>query len=211
MLGAETSVQKAAMEWDDANLHIKGAEDWAALAEREALEWVSRVEADNSIALSSTSANIEDLARKVTLIEDKLVEERREREASKREHRECFEELALLQTRGSELCHAIISPPRARHLSEGMRLAALRHTEMAVELATFWEVVSSAMESVLGNLPSNAACAEMVADLAVEFQKVEGHCSKLERPTARIYDLLQGPPPSLDEAAGQNWRLCGLL
>jgi hypothetical protein len=39
---------------------------------------------------------------------------------------------------------------------------------------------------------------------------VEGHCSKLERPAARISDLLLGPPPSrawlddhLDEATGQ--------
>jgi hypothetical protein len=57
-------------------------------------------------------------------------------EVSEREHREQFEELTLLQTQGSKLCHAIIGSPRVRnHLSEGMRLAVLRRTEMAGELA----------------------------------------------------------------------------
>jgi hypothetical protein len=57
--------------------------------------------------------------------------ERWAREKSEREHRVRFEELTLLQSWGSELCHANISPPQAKHLSEGMQLAALRHTEMA--------------------------------------------------------------------------------
>jgi hypothetical protein len=41
VLAAETSTREAAMVWDSANLRIKGAEDWAALVEREALERVS--------------------------------------------------------------------------------------------------------------------------------------------------------------------------
>jgi hypothetical protein len=52
------------------------------------------------------------------------------------EHHTQFQELTLLQTRGSELCLAIVGPPRVRnHLSEEMRLVALHHTEMAREHA----------------------------------------------------------------------------
>jgi hypothetical protein len=54
------------------NLHINGAEDWVALAEWEALEWVSRVEVENSAGLSYSHAGAEDLARKFILLEDKL-------------------------------------------------------------------------------------------------------------------------------------------
>jgi hypothetical protein len=86
-----------------ANLRIKGAEDRATLAEQETLERVSRVEAKNSTVLSSAHADADDLARKVILLEDELVEECQARETSEREHREHFEELTLLQTCGSEL------------------------------------------------------------------------------------------------------------
>jgi hypothetical protein len=62
------------------------------------------------------------------------------REVSERLCREEFEDLTLLQTRGSELCHAIIGPPRARHhLTEGMWLAALHNTEMDESLPCFEE------------------------------------------------------------------------
>jgi hypothetical protein len=57
---------------------------------------VSQAEADNSAVLSSTHSSAEDLAQKVTLLEDKLAEEHRVREASEKEHREHFEELTLL-------------------------------------------------------------------------------------------------------------------
>jgi hypothetical protein len=71
-----------------------------------------------------------------------------------REHQEQFEELTLLQTQGSELCLAIVGSPRVRnHLSEGMRVAALCHTEMAGELAVLRAVVFSAVEFTLGCLP----------------------------------------------------------
>jgi hypothetical protein len=64
-----------------------------------------------------------------------------------REHREHFEELTLLQTRGNKLCLAIIGPPWVgNHLSEGMRIATLHHTKMARELAVLRAVVSSAMQ-----------------------------------------------------------------
>jgi hypothetical protein len=66
---------------------------------------------------------------------------------------------------------------------------------MAGELAAFWAVVSSATESVLGPSPSNTAHAEVVGELADEFQKEVGRCSRLKRPAARICDLLLVPPP----------------
>jgi hypothetical protein len=74
---------------------------------------------------------------------------------SKGEHRAQFEELTLLQTRGSELCHASIFPPQVRHhLSKGMRLAALYHTLMVIEFAMLRAAVSTALELVLGHWPS---------------------------------------------------------
>jgi hypothetical protein len=58
-------------------------------------------------------------------------------EVSERECREQFEEITLLQTWGSELCHTIVGPPGvSNHLSEGMQLAALYHIEIDGELAT---------------------------------------------------------------------------
>jgi hypothetical protein len=53
-----------------------------------------------------------------------------------------------------------------------MRLVALRHTEMAGELAMLWAVVSPATELVLGCSPSDTFHVEVVGELAVEFQKM---------------------------------------
>jgi hypothetical protein len=115
-----------------------------------------------------------------------------------------------MQTWGSVLCHAIAGPPWARHLSEGMRLAALRHTDMAEELATFLVVVSSTAELVLGRSPNKTAHPKVVSELATKFQNVEGHRSELKWHAARICDLLLGPQPDrawladlLDEVVGQ--------
>jgi hypothetical protein len=138
MLATETSVQQAAIAWDSTTLCVKDVEDQAATAEREGLETVSRVEVENAVTLASTREDADGFARKITLLEDELVMERQARVVSEREHQEQFEELHLLQTRGSELCHANVGPPWARHhLSEGMRLWALHHIEMAEELAMF--------------------------------------------------------------------------
>jgi hypothetical protein len=147
------------MARDSMTLHVKDVEDWVAPAEREALEHVSRAEVKSAMVLAS--------AREDT--EDELVVEGRAREMSEREHRARFEEHMLLQAQGSELCHAIVGPPWAKHLFEGMRLAALRHTEMAVELPTFCVAVSSTAESVLGCSLSNTACAVVVGELVTEF------------------------------------------
>jgi hypothetical protein len=50
---------------------------------------------------------------------------------------------------------------------------------MVGEIAMFRVAVSSVMESVLGLSPSNTAHVEVVGELATEFQKIEGHRSKL--------------------------------
>jgi hypothetical protein len=132
-------------------------------------------------------------------------------EVCERECQEQFEELTLLQTRGSKLCYAIVGPPQMRnHLSEGMRLAALRHIEMVGELATLWAAVSSAAELALGRSPNEIFRVEVVGELVAEFQRLEEQRSWLERPVMRICDMLHGPPPSrarladrLDEATGE--------
>jgi hypothetical protein len=89
---------------------------------------------------------------------------------SKRERQEQFEELTLLQTRGSELCHTIVGPPRVRnHLLEGMRLAALCHIEMDGELASLQAAVSSIAESALGRSPDEVFHMEVVGELVAGF------------------------------------------
>jgi hypothetical protein len=153
--------------WDSVTLYVK---DQAALAEREALERVSRAKVENTTTLASTREDAKGLAWKIALLEDELAVEGRAQEVSKWEHREQFEELTLLQTRGFELCHAIIDPPQARHhLSEGMRLAGLHHTTMARELIVLWAVVSTAIELVLGCSPPDTFCVEVVRELATKL------------------------------------------
>jgi hypothetical protein len=111
-------------------------------------------------------------------------------------HREQFKELTLLQTRGSELYHAIVGPPWVRHhLSEGMRLAAFRHTEMVGELALLQAAVSSTVESALEHSPNDTFHVEVVGELVVKFIKREERHSRLERLAVRICDLLLGLPP----------------
>jgi hypothetical protein len=95
-------------------------------------------------------------------------------------------------------------------LSEGMQIAALCHTEMARELIVLWVVASSTVELVLGHSPDETFRLEVVGELVAEFQKLEERRSRLERPGARVYDLLLLPPHGqvrladrLDEAARQ--------
>jgi hypothetical protein len=91
-----------------------------------------------------------------------------------------------------------------------MRLAALHHTEMAGKLVMPQAMVSTIVESVFGRSPCDTFYMEVVSEVAAEFQKMENRSSRLERPTARICDLLLGPPPDwaqlvdhLDEVMGQ--------
>jgi hypothetical protein len=193
MLAAETSVHEAMAAWHGSALRIKDAEDWATLMERETLEKVSRVEVENATVLSSTHEDVEGFLQKIALLEDELATEHRVREVSETECQAQFEDLTLLQTQGFELCHFIVSPPRARHhLSEGMWLAALRHTE---EFATLWAVVSSSVDSVLWRSLDEAFHVEVVGELAAEFEKMEDQHSWLEWQVVWVYDLLLTPPP----------------
>jgi hypothetical protein len=193
---------------DSAALHAKDMEDRASLVESEALERVSRAEAENAAVLASTHEDAEGLAQKVTFLKDELVAERRAWEVSKRECQELFVELTLLQTRGSELCYAIVGSLWTKHhLSEGVWIATLRHTEMVGEHATLRAIVTTVVDSVLGRSLSNTFRVEVVSELATKYQKKEDWHSWLERPATRICDLLLGPPPGwarladhLDEA-----------
>jgi hypothetical protein len=169
VLVAETFTQEGTAAQDSATLHIKNAEDRATLVEREALELVSWLEVENSTVLASACEDTEGLVWKIALFEDKLTRECWEQKMSEREHRARFEELTLLQTQGSELCHAIVGPPRAKHLSEGMQLAVLHHTKVAGELVAFRVVMSSAMKSVLRRLLGNTARMEVVGELVTVF------------------------------------------
>jgi hypothetical protein len=135
----------AAVACDGATFCIREMEDWFAMAEWQASERESRAEVEHLTTLASACTDTEGIMWRISLLEGELVEE-----------------LTLLQTRGSELCHAIVDTPRARHLSKGMQHIALQHTEVDQELATFQAVVSSAVKSVLGHLPGNTACVELV-------------------------------------------------
>jgi hypothetical protein len=174
MLTTEDSALEAVAAQDSTALYVKDAEDRATLPKREALERVSRVEVENATVLASAREDVKGLAWKIALLEDELGAEPRAQEVSKREHREQFKELTLLQTRGSELCHIIVRPPWVRcHLTEGMQLVALRHTEMAGELAALRAAVSTAVESVLGRPPGDTFHVEVVIKMATKFQKME--------------------------------------
>jgi hypothetical protein len=76
--------------WDSVTLCVKDAEDQASLAERVALEQVSRTEAENAMALASTREDAKAHAQKVTLLEDELAAEHRAHEMSKSKHRAHF-------------------------------------------------------------------------------------------------------------------------
>jgi hypothetical protein len=98
MLTAETAVWEAVAALDSAALRVKDAENRAALAEREALERVSRVEAESTAVLASAHEDAEGFVWKMTLLEDELEAEHHAREVFERERQARFEELTLLQT-----------------------------------------------------------------------------------------------------------------
>jgi hypothetical protein len=156
---------------------VKDEENRATLAEREAREMVSRVEVESAMALNSSREETDSLVRKITFLKGELVEVHQACEVVEefeRGHREQLEELTLLQTQGSELCFAIVGPPQVRnHLSEGMWLAALCHTEMAIELDTLRTVVSSTVVLALGCSPDETFWVEVVDKLVAEFWNLE--------------------------------------
>jgi hypothetical protein len=71
------------MAQESATTLFRDAKDRAALAEREAWERVSRVEADSAVRLTSAHEEVEGLARRIAHLEDELVEAHRAREMTK--------------------------------------------------------------------------------------------------------------------------------
>jgi hypothetical protein len=207
VLATNTSAQEATAAWDSTAILVKDAEDQTTLAERGAWERVLRVEVENLMTSASAHEDAKGLVRKVTLLEentrglfDAAADVEWQWEKSKRERQKQFEELNLLQTQGSKLCLAIVCPPRVRnHLSEGMRLAAFHHTEMARELAMPRAAVSSVMEFTLGHSPNETFWVEVLDELIAKFQWQEERCSCLERPGAWACDMILGMP------SGQAW------
>jgi hypothetical protein len=55
------------------------------------------------------------------------------------------------------------------HLSEGMRLTTLHHTEMAEDLVTLRVAVSSPVELALGHSPNEIFHVVVVAELVAKF------------------------------------------
>jgi hypothetical protein len=89
-----------------------------------------------------------------------------------------------------------------------MQIAALCHTKLARELTAFQVALSSTVELALGRSPDETFRVDVVGELVAEFWKLEEWRSHLEEPSARICDLLLGPPTSqvrlvdrLEEAA----------
>jgi hypothetical protein len=76
VLATETSAQEATMTQDSAAIHVKDAENQAALKERVAWERVSRVKAENATVLASSHGDAEGLVQKIALLEGQLAEAR---------------------------------------------------------------------------------------------------------------------------------------
>jgi ABC-type multidrug transport system ATPase subunit len=66
---------------------VRDAEDWAALAEREVWERVSRVEAEGATALASAHGEAEDLARRIALLKGELAKARQTRDTIEENYR----------------------------------------------------------------------------------------------------------------------------
>jgi hypothetical protein len=70
----EASTQEAAAARESTMAVVRAAEDWAALAERDAQERVSRVEVESVVVLACTRGEAEDLAQRIFLLEGELAE-----------------------------------------------------------------------------------------------------------------------------------------
>jgi hypothetical protein len=89
MLDAETSTKVATVSWDSAEGRIRDAEDWAALAEREAWERVLRANVKNTTTLASTHEDALGLVCKVALLKGELAEARRAWEVAEEKSVDC--------------------------------------------------------------------------------------------------------------------------
>jgi hypothetical protein len=78
-------------------------------------------------------------------------------------------ELTLLNLRGSTLCMTITGAPLQAPLHEGMRFAAIHHTEVIIRLCTLYVVVSLASQSILGCLPIDVSQAGVVGEMVARF------------------------------------------
>jgi hypothetical protein len=97
---------------------------------------VSSVEAKPTAELASAHKDAEGFARKIALREDELAHNAGSEWCLRGIVESNLRSSPFNSPGGSEMCHAIIDPPWARHhLSEGMWLMALRHNEMARDLA----------------------------------------------------------------------------
>jgi hypothetical protein len=116
------------------------------------------VEEETAATLASARIEVEDFAQRISLLEgdlaktyqawevteensqglpDAVPDDEQWRDESERVCPERVEDLTLLQIWGSKLCLAIVDSSRVRsHLSEGMQIIVLHHTEIAEQLAT---------------------------------------------------------------------------
>jgi hypothetical protein len=75
-----------------------------------------------------------------------------------------------------------------------MWAAALRHTEMTVELTALRVTVSSTMEPVLGRSPNETSWVEVTNELVAKLWRREELLSRLEGTIANFCELhLDGP------------------
>jgi hypothetical protein len=81
-LAIETSAWEAIAAWD---IHVEDVEGRVALAERQALERVSRVEVETVATLAIAHEDAEGFACKIALLEDELTVERQARKVSETE------------------------------------------------------------------------------------------------------------------------------
>jgi hypothetical protein len=86
--------------WDSTVAQVKDAEDWPALAKREAQERVSRVEAKSATKLASAREEIESLVQKITLLKGELVDVRSTREVAEETSHVLFDAAAEESERG---------------------------------------------------------------------------------------------------------------
>jgi hypothetical protein len=76
VLATETFAQEAAAAWDSIIVCFRDMEDWTSLAERDYWERVSRVEAENAVALGSAHDDTKGLVWQVALLEGEFAEVR---------------------------------------------------------------------------------------------------------------------------------------
>jgi hypothetical protein len=85
------------------------------------------------------------------------------------------------------------SCPAVGPLYDGMRFAAARHSEVAMQLSALWAIVSLAAQSILGHLLVDGSHVGVMGEMAVRFQERAEWCSCLEASGSRVCNLILGP------------------